>query len=159
MSNNELTPGITPITVKSLPPGASTPGQAAIANMNASNEKLLNINNIGGRRRRKLRGGSSQIAVPQHQMLYTPVGGPETDPNAQTASLTKTGTQSEAWAVDDSKAAIMGGKRKTRRSRKIRKSGKIRKGGNSNWNWGCYSGGRSRRRNNRKSHKRRTRRH
>lgn len=155
MSNSELTPGVTPITVKSLPLGASTPGQAAMANMNASNEKLLNINNIGGRRRNRVRGGSNgQIAVPQHQMLYTPVGGPETDPNAQTANLTKTGTQSQAWAVDDSKAAKMGGRRKTRRSR----SGKIRRGGNTNWDWGCYSGGRSRRRKSRKNKKKTRRR-
>jgi hypothetical protein len=155
MSNSELTPGVTPITVKSLPPGSSTPGQAAIANMNASNEKLLNINNIGGRGRRRVGGGSNgQIAVPQHQMLYTPAGGPETDPNVQTANLTKTGTQSQAWSVDDSKATKMGGKRKTRRNR----SRKIRRGGNTNWDWGCYSGGRRRRIKSRKNKKRSSRR-
>lgn len=146
MSNNELTPGITPITVKSLPPGASTPGEAAMANMSASNQKLANMGRIGGRRRYK--GGS--IVVPQHHMLYTPTGGPGTDPNSQTTDLAITGTQTDTWNKNDILATKMGGRRR------------YSKGGNSDWIWGCLSGGKSkRRRNGRKSrkHRKKTRRH
>jgi hypothetical protein len=143
MSNNSV-PGLTPITVQSLPPGSSTPGQAAIASMNESNQKLQNINSIGGRR--KYRGGANdqtngQINVPQHQLLYKPAGGPGTDPNSQTTSLAQTGSQSTEWAKNDNQAAKMGGSKKRR------------KGGNADWSWGCHSGGRSKRRRTRKTRK------
>jgi hypothetical protein len=147
MSNNNSSnyPGITPIQVNSLTPGATTPNEDALLRMNAANQKLVNMNSIGGRRRHK-GGDSGQIAVPQFQMLYQPTGG--IDPNSQITSGSITSTQTNADKIYDNQATKMGGRR-------------YRKGGNPNWSWGCYSGGRSKRRHSRKSrkHRKKTRRH
>lgn len=138
--------GITPITTKSLPPGASNPRAAAIIQQNSMNSRQANINRVGGKRRtKKYTGGASQdqvphqVQVPQFQMQYSATGGPGTNPNDQVAAGAQLSTQVHANGVYDKYAAIMGGQKS-----------RI-KGGNPNWNWGCYSGGKSRRRNNRKS--------
>lgn len=135
-------PGMEPITTNSLPPGASNPRAAAIIQQNSMNSRQANINRVGGKRRtKKYTGGASQVPVPvpQFQMQYSATGGPGTNPNDQVAAGAQRGMQAHANRVYDKNAAIMGGQKS-----------RI-KGGNPNWNWGCYSGGKSRRRNNRKS--------
>ncbi len=116
-------PGVTPITMKSLPPGANSPGQAAIMNMNASNQKLANLTSIGGRKRR---GGGDSIPVPQFTPLYQSQGGPGTSPNEQIASITGNSAQASAWSANDNAALKMGGKRRSRR-RSINKRSKRNK--------------------------------
>jgi hypothetical protein len=148
-------PGITPITQQSFANGATSPRTDAIQQQANMNQKQALINQAGqgrGNRRRKYRGGansSNQVTVPQFQMQYTPTGGPGTNPNDQVASGSKTGMQSNANSVYDNQAAKMGGRRR------------YRKGGNPNWSWGCYSGGKSKRRASRKTrkHRKKTRRH
>jgi hypothetical protein len=76
------------------------------------------------------------------QMLYTPQGGPGTNPNDQMKSNAITQSQTNANSVYDKDALMKGGSRRKRR------------GGNPNWLWGCMSGGKkcSKRRRN-KTHK------
>lgn len=148
-------PGLTPITQQSFVNGATNPRTDAIQRQVDMNQKQTLINQAGqgrGSRRRKYRGGANgngQVTVPQFQMQYTPTGGPGTNPNDQVAAGAKNGMQANADSVYDMQATIMGGRRR------------YRKGGNPDWIWGCYSGGRSRRRTSRKSrkHRKKTRRH
>ena len=143
-------PGINPITQQSFSNGATSPRTDAIQQQINMNQRQNLINQAGqGRRRSKFNGGANQVAVPQFQMQYSPVGGPGTNPNDQVALGAKNGMQSQANSVYDNQATKMGGKRK------------CRKGGNPNWSWGCYSGGKSKRRKSRKSrkHRKKTRRH
>ena len=153
MSNTQnVPPGLMQPTMASLPPGAGNPRDAAIISQQNSNNRQVNANAIGGRRR-KYRGGADDVAVPQFQMQYTPTGGPGTNPNNQITGLSSTSMQSTAWATQDNQATKMGGSRKKRR---------FTKGGFSDWNWGCYSGGKRRTKRNRshkKRNKRKTRQH
>ena len=133
-------PGITPITQQSFANGGTDPRTDAIQRQAVMNQRQANINRVGGKRRtKKYTGGASQVPVPQFQMQYSATGGPGTNPNDQVAAGAQRGMQAHANRVYDKNAAIMGGQKS-----------RI-KGGNPNWNWGCYSGGKSRRRNNRKS--------
>jgi hypothetical protein len=146
-------PGMIPITQQSFANGATSPRTDAIQQQTDMNQKQALINQAGqGRRCRKYRGGSNsnnQVAVPQFQMQYTPVGGPGTSPNNQAALGAKNGMQAVSDTQYDNQATKMGGRRR------------YRKGGNPDWLWGCYSGGRSKRRSSRKSrkHRKKTRRH
>ena len=140
--------GIIPITQKSFTPGATSPRSDAIMQQNNMNQRQNNLNKVaGGSRKRKYRGGANQIAVPQFQMQYKPTGGPGTNPNDQIAANSQTYTQSKAWSASDAEATKMGGRRR------------IRKGGNPNWSWGCYSGGKTKRRHHSRKKYRKTRRH
>jgi hypothetical protein len=146
MSTNS---GIIPITQASFASGTGSARDSAINQQASMNQRQTLINQAGqGKRRRKYRGGDGQVAVPQFQMQYTPTGGPGTNPNDQITSGTQTYTQSNANSQFDNQATKMGGRRR------------YRKGGNADWLWGCYSGGRTRRLNTRKSrkHRKRTRR-
>jgi hypothetical protein len=140
-------PGIIPITQQSFLNGATSPRTDAIQQQTNMNQKQNLINQAGqGRRirRRKYRGGTSnnnEVPVPQFDMLYTSTGAPGTNPNSQIAIAAKNGMQSNANSVYDNNATKMGGRRKNR------------KGGNPDWLWGCYSGGKTKRRGNRKSRK------
>ena len=105
--------------------------------MQASANKLM----AGGKlKRMRMRYGgaaaASSIVVPQYPMLYEAQGN---GPNTQIQSNSQTSTQMSANSVYDSDASILkkGGK-------------KSRKGGNSDWVWGCMSGGK---RKSRRSHK------
>lgn len=152
--SNTTYPGMMPITQKSFTNGATNPRTDAIQRQINMNEKqnLINQSGQGKRSRRHRRGGASNnnlVAVPQFQMQYSPVGGPGTNPNDQVAIGAKNGMQASADSVYDNQAKL-GGKRR------------CRKGGNPDWLWGCYSGGRSKRRLKRKSkknHKKTTRYH
>ena len=79
---------------------------------------------------RKYKGGKS-IVVPQYQMLYQPQGGNGTNPNNQIQGNSQISTQMAANSVYDNHATKSGGSRR-------------KKGGNTDWNWGCMSGGRKR---------------
>jgi len=155
MSNNQnVPPGLMQPTSAALPPGAGNPRDAAIISQQNMNNKQLLANQIasGGRRRRRFGGGSDDVAIPQFQMQYTPTGGPGSAPNEQLGPLLSTSMQSASWASQDGQATSMGGSRR-----------RHKKGGNSDWKWGCYSGGKRRtksrntKKRNRKS--RRNRRH
>jgi hypothetical protein len=138
MSNNttQTVPGMVYPTQKGYAPGAGNPRDSAMQTMAAGNAKQANLSAaVGGSRRRR---GGGTVVVPQVQTLYTPTGGPGTDPNSQIAGNMKTSTQGTANAVGDKDAKMTGGSRKR---------GKGKNGGNPNWLWGCYSGGKKSRRN------------
>jgi hypothetical protein len=142
MSNNttQTVPGMIYPTQKGYQPGAGNPRDSAIQRMAAGNAKQANLSaSVGGSRRKK---GGGDVVVPQVQTLYTPTGGPGTDPNSQIAGNLKTSIQGTANAVFDKQAlsttpTATGGSRKR---------GKGKNGGNPNWLWGCYSGGKKSRR-------------
>ena len=126
-------PGLTQPTMIGMQAG--NPKDSAIASQNLMNQKQASLSAaVGGRRKKK--GGD--IAVPQFQMQYTPQGGQGQDPNALIQQNSQTSTQSVENASMDSNALIKGGKKK-------------RKGGNSDWSWGCYSGGKSRSKRSKRS--------
>ena len=147
-TNTKSVPGLITPTVKSMP--AATARLSAIQQQQDMNDyQNALINSTGGKRRRKRKGGS--VTVPQFQMKYTPVGGPGQTPNDIIKTLTQISTQAAANRVYDKnvydagyKNSHKGGKRKTRKHTKkhTRKhTRRSRKGGNSDWKWGCYSGG------------------
>jgi len=126
--------GITLPTQKAMLAG--NPRDSAIASMNNASQSQANANKLAGGRRKRYRGGA--IAAPQMQMLYTPQGGPGTNPNDQMKSNAVTQSQTNANRVYDKDAMKSGGSRRKRR------------GGNPDWLWGCMSGGKkcSKRRRN-----------
>ena len=128
-SNN--IPGLLLPTQKGLLAG--NPRDSAIAQANASNQKLQSLQSIGGRGRRlrKRRGGAntaSTIAVPQFSMQYTPQGGPGQDPNSIIQQNAAVGTQGAANSVYDSYATQKGGY-------------PIMNTNTNQYQWGCNSGG------------------
>ena len=126
-------PGLTQPTMIGMQAG--NPKDSAIANQNLMNQKQASLSAaVGGRRKKK--GGD--IAVPQFQMQYTPQGGQGQNPNALIQQNSQTSTQSVENASMDSNALVKGGKKK-------------RKGGNSDWSWGCSSGGKSRSKRSKRS--------
>jgi hypothetical protein len=149
MSNNttQTVPGMIYPTQKGYQPGAGNPRDSAIQQMAAVNAKQANLSSsVGGSRRKK---GGGNVVVPQVQTLYTPTGGPGTDPNSQISENLKTSTQGTANAVFDKNALkTTGGSRKR---------GKGKNGGNSNWFWGCYSGGGKKRRSRKTKKSRKSR--
>lgn len=110
---------------------AGNPRDSAYAAMTNSNQNQANANKLmaGGKIKRRHRGGQSAINVPQYQMLYEPQGGNGTNPNNQIQTNLQTSTQMSANKVYDNYATVKGG------------STRKRKGGNTNWVWGCMSGG------------------
>ena len=147
MSNNNSVPGMMFPTQKGMSSG--NPRDSAIQNMNSNQQSAALASKLlsGGKSKKRVGGGT--INVPQYQMPYEPQGGPGTNPNNQIQGNAATSTQSYANAAGDSGATQMGGF-KRRRSRK---------GGNPDWDWGCMSGGKSKRtRTSRKSKSRKSRR-
>lgn len=144
MSN---TPGLIQPTVTSYPPGANSPATAAKLMNDANNQKLHNINKMAAGSRIRKRGGG--VNVPVLKPMYTSQNGQGTDPVSQQLQGQSINMQSTANSINDNEATKLGGSRR-----------KYKKGGNSDWIWGCYSGGRRRtyRRKN-KRNKKRTRRH
>jgi len=127
---------------------AGNPRDSAMA---AGNQSAINQTNLikatsGGKRikRNKYGGATGGVVVPQFQMQYSTTGAGGQDPNSiikQNAGVSTQGTENAKY----DNLAKLGGSRKKR-------------GGNSNWSWGCYSGGRKksrRRTNKRKTHKKR----
>ena len=88
---------------------AGNPRDSAIAQGMASEQKLQDLQSIGGGRRKK-RGGAATIQVPQFNMLYTPQGGPGQTPNSIIVEGAVVGTQGTANAVYDNFALQNGGR-------------------------------------------------
>jgi len=124
MSTNNSVPGLEYPTQKAMLAG--TPRASAMASMTGAAQSQANANRTLAGGRRKYRGGA---LAPQMQLLYTPQGGPGTNPNEQMAGNAKTSTQMAANRVNDNQATQMGGSKRKR------------KGGNPDWVWGCLSGG------------------
>jgi hypothetical protein len=110
---------------------AGNPRDSAYTAMTNSNQNQANANKLmaGGKIKRTHKGGQNAINVPQYQMLYEPQGGNGTNPNNQIQTNLQTSTQISANKVYDNYASIKGG------------SSRRKKGGNTNWLWGCMSGG------------------
>ena len=119
--NNNI-PGLLLPTQKAMLAG--NPRDSAIAEANASNLKLLSLQSIGGRGRRrgsrrgtrrgsrrlrKRYGGATTINVPQFPMQYNAQGGPGQTPNSIIQQNASVGTQSAANSVYDKYATQMGG--------------------------------------------------
>jgi len=150
MSNNtnQTVPGMVYPTQKGYQPGAGNPRDSAMQQMAATNAKQANLNAAVGGSRRKRGGGS--VVVPQVPTLYTPTGGPGSDPNSQITGNMKTSTQGTANAAFDKDATSKGGSRR-------KGKGKGKNGGNPNWLWGCYSGGKKSRRSRKTKKSRKSR--
>jgi hypothetical protein len=143
MSSNTNVPGLKFPTQKAMLAG--TPRDSAIQSNTNMNQKTASLSAaVGGTRRRKNRNSKKRkggaIAVPQFQMQYSDQSGPGGSPNDQVQQNSQISTQQVANASFDSEATKKGGYKK-RNSRKLNR--RRRKGGNtkSDWNWGCYSGG------------------
>jgi hypothetical protein len=157
MSNNNPVspPGLISPTQKSFTSGAGNPRDSAMMETQNMNNKQASLNaSVGGKRRRKFKGGA--LAVPQYPMPYTPQGGTGTNPNDQIKTNSSTSMQSTSWASNDNQATnitpappVGGFRRKSRH----------RKGGSSKYSWGCYSGGRKTRRKNKNYRKKSFRRY
>ena len=135
------TPGLMYPTQKGMPAG--NPRDSAMASMNNANQLQASANKAmaGGKYKRRHRGGADgTVAVPQFQMQYDPQGGPGTNPNNQIQTNAQISTQQSANAVYDSQAKLSGGRPR-----------RCKKGGNPDWNWGCMSGGKTKRQSRRKS--------
>jgi hypothetical protein len=160
-TNNTNVPGLKFPTQKAMLAG--NPRDSAIqynANMNQKTATLSAA--VGGKRMRKNRKSSKSskkrngvkrrggaVAVPQFQMQYSDQSGPGGSPNDQVQQNSQISTQQVANASYDSEALnLKGGRHKYKKSctcklssRKL--SRRKRRGGNTNsdWKWGCYSGG------------------
>ena len=146
MSPTNSVPGL--ILPKVQAPLAGSPGASAMAarNNQAQQQSAL-ANAVGGRRRRRVKIGANKIGA--NKIGANKIGGAITVPqmpgdtsgaNAVIAQNARHSTQGAANAQYDTAAMKKGGTRR-------------KKGGNPNWLWGCFSGGRSKRRTS----KRRTR--
>ena len=153
-TNNTNVPGLKFPTQKAMLAG--NPRDSAIqsdANMNQKTATLSAA--VGGTRMRKKRKSSKKriggkkrkggaVAVPQFQMQYSDQSGPGGSPNDQVQQNSQISTQQVANASYDSAALnIKGGRHKYKKSRTRKLSRRKIRGGNTNsdWKWGCYSGG------------------
>jgi hypothetical protein len=145
MSTTNSIPGMMYPTQKAMI--GPNPRADSIASLTtASQNQNAAVKAVGGRRHRtgkSRRGGADVIAVPQYQMLYDAKGGPGSNPNNQIQNAAQTSTQMSANKVYDNYATKTGGYR-------INKS---KRGGNTNWNWGCLSGGKRRKSRQNRSRK------
>jgi len=165
-TNNTNVPGLKFPTQKAMLAG--NPRDSAIqSNANISQKSASLSAAVGGSRMRKRRKSTTKrngkkrrggaVAVPQFQMQYSDQSGPGGSPNNQVQQNSQISTQQVANASYDSEALNKKGGYKKRNinsrkfntrklnSRKLnsRKLSRRRKGGNTNsdWKWGCYSGG------------------
>jgi hypothetical protein len=109
----------------------SSPQHSAYLSMKHMNTKQANLANaVGGRTKRKYRGGIAGNVVPVfHNMPYKSTNGPGQQPNDLIVGNSKTGIQgTENRKMDDGALSLKGGKiRISRKSRKSKKGGKSRK--------------------------------
>ena len=150
MSSNDSVPGM--IYPQQKPMLAGNPKDSAIAANNQSINRQADLIKAtsGGRRHRRHKknkyGGANntntnQVTVPQFQVGYPTEGAGGQDPNSIIKQNASTSTQGAENAKYDNLAKA-GGSRKKR-------------GGNSDWSWGCYSGGK-RKTHKKRSHRRKT---
>ena len=138
---NPAPPGITLPTVKPLTVGTSTPGQSAYqAGINSAVQQNGMLQALSGGKKKFLKGGNTPNSyyIPQLNMLYKPQNGPGQNPNDIIKSSVGTAGQTYANQVYDScvgKTNCTGQSGGTR----VCSSGEINC-------WGCYSGGKKKRR-------------
>lgn len=130
---------------------AGNPKDSAIA---ANNQAIARQSDLikatsGGRRHRQYKkhkygGANGEVVVPQFQIQYNTTGAAGQDPNSIIKQNSAISIQGAENAKYDNLARV-GGSRKKR-------------GGNSDWNWGCYSGGKRKSKSSRntKKYKRKT---
>lgn len=151
-TNNTNVPGLKLPTQKAMLSG--NPRDSAIQSNANMNQKTASLSAaVGGSRMRKRRKSTRKnsgkrrrggaIAVPQFQMQYSDQSGPGGSPNNQVQQNSQISTQQVANASYDSEALNKKGGRHRKRNISSRKLSRRRKGGNTNsdWKWGCYSGG------------------
>ncbi len=149
MSPTNSVPGL--ILPKVQAPLAGSPGASAMAaRNNQAQQQAALANAVGGRRRRRVKMGANKIGankigankIGANKIGANKIGGAITVPqmpgdtsgaNAVIAQNARHSTQGAANAQYDTAAMKKGGTRR-------------KKGGNPNWLWGCFSGGRSKRR-------------
>lgn len=153
-SSNTSIPGMVYPTQKGMLAG--NPRASAIAEGNLSTQKLVALNKIGGKQKYRKRGGattssSNNITVPQFSMQYTPQGGTGQDPNSIIKQNASIGTQGAANAVYDKYATQMG------TSRSPQTGGVYMNPNTNQYQWGCYSGGKTKRRKINKKKRTKTR--
>lgn len=133
---------------------AGNPRASAIEQGNLTTQKLVALNKIGGKlkyTKRGRRGGAATtsstnpITVPQYNLQYTSQNGPGQDPNSIIKLNAANSTQGAANAVYDKYATIMGNTSTTTGS--TGQTGGVYVNPNTNqYQWGCYSGGKTRKR-------------
>jgi hypothetical protein len=147
-------PGVKLPTVQPLNVGTSSPAQSAYqSGVNSSAKQNNMINSLSGGKKRYLNGGttssSSSYSVPQFNMQYTPQNGPGQNPNDVIKSSVGTSGQTHANSVYDSCIGKTNCSGQTGGT-KVCNSGEVDC-------WGCYSGGKKKRKthNKRKTNKKR----
>lgn len=118
MSNNTNSTGLAPPTIQGR---TGSPQEAAYNNMTQKNLSQANANAATAGGSKKKKGGA--ITVPQ-------VPGDTSGANAVSTKLYGTSAQGQENAKYDNLSAQQGGSRK-----------RSKRGGNTDWLWGCYSGG------------------
>jgi hypothetical protein len=117
-------PGMPNATIPGLLAGNPKDSSALYLSQTANKLSLLN-KAVGGRKRYS-KGGANMLYPALFPMYYTPQNGPSQSPNAIIQNISKNSAQQNANMAYDKFATM--------------------KGGNSNWKWGCYSGGKNRKR-------------
>jgi hypothetical protein len=153
-------PGLIYPSVQAMPAG-NPRDSAILAQQESINSQVALAKAVGGAsKKRKLHGGN--IVVPQFQMQYKPTGTDGQDPNSIIKSGSQISTQGAANSVYDKYALQNGGKKKTKgikknksknkRTKKNKSISKNKKGG-GNLSWGCYNGGKGKKKNKTKRNK------
>ena len=133
MSTTNSVPGL--VLPKVQAPLAGSPGSSAMAaRNNQAQQQAALANAVGGRRRRVKRGANKRGANKMGGAITVPqMPGDTSGANAVATQNARHSTQGAANAQYDAAAMKKGGTRR-------------KNGGNPNWLWGCFSGGRSKRR-------------
>ena len=156
-SSSAAVPGMIYPTTKGMLAG--TPRASAIEQGNLTTQKLVALNKIGGKLKyRKYskngrRGGaattttssSAPIPVPRFNLQYTSQNGPGQDPNSIIKLNAVNSTQGAANAVYDKYATVM--PTPTLTPSTTTQTGGVYINPNTNqYQWGCYSGGKTKKR-------------
>ena len=153
MSTNNSVPGMVYPQEKPMLAGNPKDSSMAATNQAATRHaELIKATSGGNNKKNKNRnkkykygGANGTITVPQYQLQYNSTGANGQTPNdiiKQNASISTQGSENAKY----DNLAKMGGSRKAN-------SKKYKKGGNSDWKWGCYSGGKKYKKTHKKLHK------
>ena len=111
--------------VKSLPPGANSPAQAALINQQNDAAYQSRVAKLGGRHktrgRRYRKGGTGEVAIYSPTVPYKETGTGDQSITNMNKSVTSTLVQNQANSVYDSKANVKGGSRRRHRRTKTRR--------------------------------------
>lgn len=150
-------PGMVYPTTKGMLAG--TPRASAIEQGNLTTQKLVALNKIGGKLKYRTRGGAASVAtttssstpitVPQYNLQYTSQNGNGQDPNSIIKLNAANSTQGAANAVYDKYATVMPTSTATTTpsASTTTQTGGVYINPNTNqYQWGCYSGGKTKKR-------------